>query len=259
MIITTARKGVDVLEEKAQQFSLELASRYIRRNEASVQDLLQLYKEDVLVVGKGKVVLYSQDGGEPFFYHPNSAMFRVKQFQKTNYDPLVAAADLSKGMSFLDCTLGLASDSLVAQVVVGETGRVTGLEANQALASIVRQGLRTWQDGGDFMLKAMRRIEVIHAHHKDYLQNLADHSYDVVYFDPMFEQHLSTSTGIKGLKQFACHDDLSNEIIDEAIRVSRSRVVLKDHYESKRFNRYGFQVMKRQHSTFHYGFITISN
>jgi 16S rRNA G966 N2-methylase RsmD len=258
MIITTARKGADVLEEKALRFSLELAAPFIRRSEASVQDLIQHYEADVLVIGKGKVTLYSKDGGEPFFYHPNSAMFRVKQFQKTNYDPLVASADLSKGMSFLDCTLGLASDSLVAQIAVGKSGRVTGLEANQTLASIVRHGLGSWQDGGALMIDAMRRIEVVHAHHKDYLQNLADHSFDVVYFDPMFEQHLSNSTGIKALKQFACHDDLSKQVIDEAIRVSRSRVVLKDHYESDRFNRYGFHVMKRQHATFHYGFITIS-
>ncbi|GAE24345.1 L-isoD(D-D) O-methyltransferase [Halalkalibacter wakoensis JCM 9140] len=257
MIITTARKRADELEGKAHIFSSELDSQFIKRNEMSVQDLIEFYKEDVLVVGKGKVTLYSKNGGEPFFYHPNSAMFRVKQFQKTNYDPLVATANLSEGMSFLDCTLGLASDSLVAQMAVGKSGHVTGLEANQVLASIVRHGLLNWQDGGAVMLDAMRRIEVIHAHHKDYLKGLADHSYDVVYFDPMFEQHIADSTGIKALKQFACHDDLTEQIMNEAIRVAKSRVVLKDHYSSERFKRLGFQVMKRQHAAFHYGFISI--
>ncbi len=31
-------------------------------------------------------------------------------------------------MTVLDCTLGMASDSIVASYVVGESGKVTGLE-----------------------------------------------------------------------------------------------------------------------------------
>ncbi|MDT8862856.1 class I SAM-dependent methyltransferase [Alkalihalobacillus sp. MEB130] len=257
MIVTTTRKGADVLEGRAQLITLELEGQFVPRKDVSIEEMISFYKDDVLVIGKGKTSLYSKQGGDPFFYHPNSAMFRVKQYQKTNYDPLVAAADLSTGMSFLDCTLGLASDSLVAQLAVGETGHVTGLEANQILAWIVRTGLQSWQDGSSLMINSMRRIEVIHAHHSDYLPKLAENSYDVVYFDPMFEQHISSSTGIRALKQFACHDDLSDHVIEEALRIARSRVVLKDHYASERFERFGFQVIKRQHAAFHYGNIEI--
>ncbi|WP_332690416.1 class I SAM-dependent methyltransferase [Halalkalibacter lacteus] len=255
MIVTTARKGADVLAEKAHMFSVDLASRFILREETSVQELIDLYGEDVLVVGKSKVTLHSKFGGDPFFYHPSSAMFRVKQLLKTGYDPLVSVAGLKDGMTFLDCTLGHASDSLVAQVAVGESGRVIGLEANVVLATLVRNGLKMWQDGGPLMLAAMKRIEVIHAHHTGYLATLSDHSFDVVYFDPMFEQHLAGSTAMKALKQFACHDDLSKDVINHALRVAKSRVVLKDHYQSERFKHFGFQVKKRQHATFHYGYI----
>lgn len=36
-------------------------------------------------------------------------------------------------MSFLDCSLGLGSDSIVASFIVGESGSVTGIEARQSL------------------------------------------------------------------------------------------------------------------------------
>lgn len=255
MIITTVRKGADQLLEKAVDFSQKLACRFVVRSEYSVQDLVDQYQEDVLVVGKGRVTLYAKQGGEPFFYHPNSAMFRIKQFLKTRYDPLVETAGLTKGMTLLDCTMGLASDSLVAKLAVGKEGHVIGLEANPVLAAIVWHGLQTWQEGGSQMLAAMKEIEVVHAHHLDYLTSLEEDAVDVVYFDPMFEEHLSASTGIRGLKQFACHDDLSEETVKQAYRVCKSRIVLKDHWQSARFARYGFHVIRRQHAAFHYGYI----
>ncbi|WP_227935890.1 class I SAM-dependent methyltransferase [Alkalihalobacillus deserti] len=257
MIVTTARKRADALSEKAKSWSSQLNSRFIVRSDTSVQDLINTYAEDVLVVGKARETLYPKEGSEPFFYHPNSAMFRVKQFLRTGYDPLVETAGLRKGMSFLDCTLGLASDSLVAQLAVGKSGLVTGVEANQTLAYMVQSGLQSWQEGGTEMLDAMKRISVVHDHHLSYLASLPNQSYDVVYFDPMFEQHLSDSTGIRGLKQFACHDDLNEKVISHALRVAKTRVVLKDHYQTARFQRFGFNVIKRQHSAFHYAYIQI--
>jgi len=255
MIVTTARKGAEELAPKAAMFAEKVQGRFIVRKEDSVDELIERFQDNVLVVGKEKVTLYHQHQKEPFFYHPNSAMFRVKQFLRTNYDPLVETAGLTKGMYFLDCTLGLASDSLVAQVAVGNTGKVVGLEANPYLSCLVDYGLKNWHEGSKEMLEAMRAIEVIHTSHQDYLSQLSDNSFDVVYFDPMFEQHLSHSTGIKGLKLFACHDDLNKQVIKEALRVAKRRVVLKDHWQSKRFEKFGFTIIRRQHSAFHYAYI----
>lgn len=255
MIVTTARKHAELLLEKATKFSTHLNAKLVVRSEMSIEDMITFFQEDLLVVGKGKVTLYPLGGGEPFFYHPNSAMFRVKQFLKTGYDPLIETAGLKQGMSLLDCTLGLASDALVAQIAVGSSGLVTGLEASPILAFLVENGLQSWSDGDTQMLQAMKEINVIHQNHLEYLQNAAKDSYDVVYFDPMFELHLSSSKGISGLKNFAAHDDLTVEVISHAKRVARNRVVIKDHYQSTRFKRFGFTVIPRQHSAFHYGFI----
>ncbi|GAE30841.1 class I SAM-dependent methyltransferase [Alkalihalobacillus hemicellulosilyticus] len=254
MIITTARKQIKTLANEAERISRDLDSNYFLRDDRSVTTLVNEYKEDVLIVGKDRLTLYPKDGGQPFFYHPNSAMFRVKQFLKTGYDPLVEVGRLQKGMNVLDCTLGLAADALVAKIAVGECGHVTGIEANHILAYLVRYGLHNWKDGHPYLLKAMKTIEVIHQSHFTFLQSCEDESYDVIYFDPMFESNIE-SIGLKGLKSFAVYDDLTFETIHEAKRVSKKRIILKDHFQSKRFERFGFHVVKRQHTTFRYGFI----
>ena len=90
----------------------------------------------------------------------------------------------------------------------------------------------------------MRRIEVIEANHYELLKTLPDNHFDVVYFDPMFEETIEESNGIKGLTHFAANHDFTMEIINEAKRVARKRVVLKDHFRSSRFQRFGFDVLK---------------
>jgi 16S rRNA G966 N2-methylase RsmD len=102
---------------------------------------------------------------------------------------------------------------------------------------------------------AMRRINVKSTGSFPYLKMLPDNSYDVVYFDPMFEENILESDGIKGLSRFAVYADLSEELIFQAKRVAKERVVLKDHFRSSRFEQYGFSVNKRKTSKFHFGVI----
>lgn len=42
---------------------------------------------------------------------------------------MVEAMDLKPKMSVLDCTLGLGTDATVASYIVGENGKVVGLES----------------------------------------------------------------------------------------------------------------------------------
>jgi hypothetical protein len=71
----------------------------------------------------------------------------------------------------------------------------------------------------------------------------------------MFEEKILESDGIKALGHIAIHDNLTHEIINEAIRVVKLRVVLKDHFKSLRFEKYGFQVLRRKTAKFHFGVI----
>lgn len=255
MIVTTAGRTNEEMVEKAQKTALELDSKYVTRKKQSVLAIMEAEQDDCIVVGKNRLELYPYGEEDPFFFHPNSSMFRIKRILKGERDPFLEAAQLRSGMSLLDCTLGLASDSIVASFAVGETGRVTGIEANPYLAYLVQKGLSQWDSGIADMDEAMRRITVIQNDSLNVLQQLEDNSYDCVYFDPMFEETILESDGIRGLTKFASVDGLSGDIVKEAYRVARRRIVLKDHFRSTRFEQYHFSVYRRKTAKFHFGVI----
>lgn len=253
VVVTTARKRADKLEPYARVVANELAVPYQRRNDRSVEELLEEWQADVLVVANGRLSLYRQGQPQPFFYHPNAAQVRAKAFLANRYDVFVDACDLQVGDRLLDCTLGLGADAVMAQLAVGETGHVSGIEQNAVMAYIVRQGLQSWSDAHPMLCKAMRSVEVIADHHYHVLKSLPDRSYDVVYFDPMFEQTIDSSSGIQALKSFAHYEVLSQKTIQEALRVATKRVVLKDHWTSSRFKELGFTVNRKRPVEFQYG------
>jgi predicted methyltransferase len=257
MIVTTAGRTNKEMIEKAKQIANELRIQYVTRHKSSVEAIQRQWHDDVLVVGKNRLEIRPMNGDEPLFFHPNSAMFRVKRILRGETEPFLQATKLTKGMSFLDCTLGLASDSIVASLVVGEAGNVTGTEGNRYIAYLVKNGLQHWDSGLEKMNKAMRRIQVIHNDYRTFLASLPDRSFDVVYFDPMFEESILESDGIKGIKPFALYTELDEEVIAEAKRVARKRIVLKDHWKSARFERFGFSVYVRKTAKFHFATIEL--
>lgn len=230
-----------------------LGVEYISRNKKSVIRLQEEWKSDCLVVGKERLELFPLGSTQPFFFHPNSAMFRIRRLLNGEHDPFADAAKLEKGMSFLDCTLGLASDSIIASFLVGDEGMVTGTEGQKYLAYVVNEGLQTWDSGLEAMNKAMARIRVLHINSLDYLKVLPSESVDCVYFDPMFEEKILESDGIQALGNLALYHDLTEDLIAEALRVARCRVILKDHYKSNRFEVFGFDVYRRKTAKFHFG------
>lgn len=254
MIVTTAGRTNPYMIRLAQGIANDLKATYISRKKQSVQTLSEEHG-DVLVVGKSRLEWHKRGGTEPFFFHPNSAMFRLKRLQKGEHDPLIAAADLKPGDTFLDCTLGLGSDSITASYAVGSKGNVTAAEANPLVAYLVEKGLETWETGVDEFDDCMRRIQVKSGNHVDLLKELDANSYDVVYFDPMFEEAITESDGIGRLRSLSEYSPITEETIKEAKRVAAKRVVLKDHWKSPSFDELGFQVFKRKSAKFHYGVI----
>lgn len=255
MIITTSARTNDRMIDKARMLAAELDADYVTRRKHSVEALQESRKEDCIVVGKNRLELFQYGEQEPFFFHPSSAMFRIKRLARGEADPLVEAADLKRGKTLLDCTMGLASDSIIASFTVGAEGKVTSLEGNKYISYIVKEGLAQWDSGLEEMDDAMRRIEVQTCLSLSFLQALPDNSYHCVYFDPMFEESIEESEGISALKKFAVYDDLTAEMMKEAVRVAQERVVLKDHFRSERFEKYGFSVKKRKSAKFHFGVI----
>ncbi|MFX3625300.1 MAG: class I SAM-dependent methyltransferase [Ectobacillus sp.] len=255
MIVTTAGRTNKEMTAHAKKVAVDLESPFAIRKDDSIQQLQDRFKDDVLVVGKNRLQVYPYGAEDSFFFHPNSASFRIKRLMRGEHDPFLQAAKLKRGMSILDCTLGMASDSIVASYAAGETGKITGIEGNRYMAYIVRQGLQQWRANYREMDEAMRRIVVIQSDHLSYLKSCENQAYDVVYLDPMFEESILESDGIRGLKHFALYNDVTEESVKEALRVAKIRVVLKDHFRSERFDKYGFSVYRRKTSKFHFGVI----
>jgi hypothetical protein len=73
----------------------------------------------------------------------------------------------------------------------------------------------------------------------------------------VFHLNVDTSSGINSIRGLALTTDIGSEVIAEAKRVAKERVVLKDHWKSKRFTQLGFTQHKRKTSLFHYGTIEL--
>lgn len=256
MFLTTAGRTDKESVQYAHDLAHQLAIPFVARRKRSLKATQEAENgDDCIVYGKNRLELHRFNGEEPFFFHPNLAMVRIKRIMNGESDPYLDAGNISVGSTVLDCTLGLGADAIVASFAVGQNGKVVALEDNRFIAFLVALGLKTWEDGEDGILEAMRRIEVKQIHHYEALKQLADHSVDVVYFDPMFDDSIIESKGIRELTHLASTYSLSEKTIQEAKRVARKRVVLKDHFRSPRFEQFGFNVKKRKTAKFHYGYI----
>ena len=216
-IVTTERKCREESVALAQELSARLQIDYVERHKESVGKLMEKYAvESVLVVYPQELKLNSSAG--EMFFHPNMSQLRVKNLRK------------------------------------GEKGRVVGVESSPLIAAVTGHGLQHFLPGNYPLYGAMRRIEVVNMDYLDYLRQQPDDAYDVVYFDPMFRKPLTASNGISPLRSVANHAALSVEAVEEAKRVARSRVVMKEANGSEEFDRLGFKkIMGGKYSKVHYG------
>ncbi len=255
-IITTAGRPDELTESRVRDAQEALGYPVIERNKRSIRRLMDDYEADILVAGKERYELYrTGHADEPFFFHPDTAVFRLKRLLRGETDPLVEAAGLTRGSRFLDCTLGLATDSIVAAFAVGTSGWAVGTETDPDVAFITQQGLRQFPASFTELKLAMNRIEVVRQESVDYLRSLQSDSFDVVYLDPMFSTAIEESSNFEPLRHSGAADGLTGEWVSEAVRVAASRVVLKGHYTDPAFEEYGFTRIRRPNTKFHFGFI----
>lgn len=254
-IVTTGGRPDEWSRTLAEKASEKLNYPFIERKKRSIARLQKDYEASVLVAGHERFELYRPSMEKPFFFHPNSAMFRVKRLLKGETDPLVEVATLKEGDTFLDCTLGLASDSLIAALKVGASGKVLGLEQDRDVAFIVKEGLKTFPTLVQELKDAMARIDVQNTNAVAYLKEVPDNHWDVVYIDPMFTAPIDESSNFTQLREVGAIGELTKEWVDEAYRVCRRRVVIKDHFNSPMFDEFHFKQIIRPNTKFHYGYL----
>ena len=254
-IITTGGRTNGHSEQLAMEAAEVLGYPIIERKKRSVARLQQEYGADVIVAGKNRFDLYRIGMGEPFFFHPNSAAFRLKRLMKGETDPLVEVAQLKRGDSFLDCTLGLASDSIIASFITGDSGEVKGIEMDSTVAFITKRGLQSFPSESKQLVQAMSRIEVFHADAVRFLRGQPDSSWDIVYMDPMFHAPIAESTNFTALRQVGVHSLLTQEWMEQAQRVCKRRVVVKDRFDSPVFDLFHMKQKIRPNTKFHFGIL----
>ena len=256
-IITTERKESQDSLRLAEQISRLYKIPFARRKSFSVETLQEMHHAQfVLVVKKGLINLSTPEG--EMFFHPNMAHLRVKNLRfGTNglrRDNMVEAMGLESGMSVIDCTLGYGADAIVASFAVGETGSVTGIELSPLIYLVTSYGLSHFRAENYPIQEAMRRIKSVNVNSLEYLKRQPDNSVDVVYFDPMFRYPLKDSKNLNPLRMAADHSAVSEELVKEACRVAKCRVVMKENARSNEFARLGFDtIMGGKYSKVHYG------
>lgn len=255
IIVTTTQRG---LADQAvlNKFLQDTGFAFTERQSKSIHKLQNDYQADGIIVWHDSgPLLYV--GSEKFFFHPSMAKNRLDSFRKAlKKDSLIEACGLNKGDSFLDCTLGLGADSIVASYF-SETGRIVGLESSPVLAGIIKWGMKLYEEQ-IWLNEPIHRIEVINCRHEDYLRKAPNNSFDIVYFDPMFRQPTLTSQPISALRKWANPDRIDKTSIISACRVARKRVVLKEKRSSGEFERLGFtKIYGSRHNPIGYGIIEV--
>ena len=261
MIVTTSHRELSADIEAALRFASEIGGEYLPRSNQSLAEIQTKINETVFVViEKGQPAVYH--GDMRFVFHRGMSELRILNLLRTGSDSLIDAFGLEPGMSVLDCTLGLAADALVAAFFTGASGKVLGLESSQVIAAIAGWGLKALEseeaDARVETKKAAGRIKILHVDHKVFLQSLPNKSFDVVYFDPMFRRAKQTSCGIRAMRSFADRQPLHMDSIEQALRVARSRVVVKEAHGSSEFARLGIgKFAGGRYSPVQYGILDV--
>lgn len=255
LIVTTIHKPTPDVVATAATFAARLGAPLVERGRASLETLLARHGADTaLVAAKSGPVVHTV-GGE-YFFHLSMAELRIKNLRDGKPDHMITAMNLAPGMSVLDCTLGLATDAVVASFVVGEKGGVQGLEASPLIAAITGHGLASFACDHPDVNAALRRITVACADYGAVLPGLPPASYDIVYFDPMFRAPVHTSASLRPLRCLADPRPVTSAAVEAARRVARRRVVIKEGRGSAEFFRLGFTTLVGgKYSSVHYGVI----
>lgn len=259
MFVTTGQNASLDTELKAKRLAKELSCQFIGRKTFSLSQLKRRFGDEEVLVVDYEGLKFVQSNGLVLFFHPNLAKIRLTSMLKGSKDRMLEAAGAQPGDSVLDCTMGLATDAIMFSFAVGRLGEVTALESEIVPYILAKEGLKNYRSGIAELDKSMRRIQVIHSNHLDYMRNLPTKSVDIVYFDPMFRQ-LDKTVALIPLRGIANSQEISKEAILEAKRISRKAVVLREHQTSGEFERLGLQpVLTRRFPKIIYGTHSLTN
>ncbi|MGW9124490.1 class I SAM-dependent methyltransferase [Paenibacillus chitinolyticus] len=255
MLVTTSYDPASEDVDKAIAAARTLGGRFVPRKRLTLSGLRSRFGENEILLITKEGLKYDFGGPHALFFHPSMALVRYKRLRQGSSDPLLELSGAGRGDAVVDCTAGLASDSILFSFAVGEEGSVTAWEHGRVLAYILEQGLRSYRTGEAEFDAAMKRVAIRQGDHLDGLRAMEDNSCDIVYFDPMFRAPIQESSGLSPLRSAADDRPLEAAAVEEARRVARRCVILKEGRQSGEFERLGFRETVPTGSKLAYGVI----
>lgn len=230
LAVTTPLHPSPADAEVARRAAARWGLPYVAREGRALARALEVAGADAALVLSARRALLAAGGAE-HTWSPGMGALRMKRVLArragapagaATHDPFAEAAGLEPGDHVLDCTAGLAADALVAAAAAGPGGRVTALESSRALAAWTGEGLLRLD------AEPARRVEVHAVDHLEFLRAAPARSYDVVTFDPMFRHARAEPGGFDLVRRLADARPLAPEALEEARRVARRWVLVKD-------------------------------
>jgi len=256
VIVTTSHRATPELIARAETWAQRLDAPLVPRDDSLPKLAARYSATGFLVVGPERVTYHEPATGLEYFFHPGMAKVRLHNCKRGHEDPMLQAMDLQPGEHVLDCTLGRAADAVIAAWKAGPEGRILGLEKARILAELTIDGLEHYVDPSRELTALLRRIEALWADYNDYLPTCAADSFDVVYFDPIFDQPLHKSQAMAPLRALADASPLSPDALSEAQRVARKRVVIKQRKGTILWQQLGIdKVLSSAASRIEYGIV----
>lgn len=248
VVVTTVHSPSDAATAAAVALAERLDRPFVTRRHCTIDALLRRHAlSAAVVVGSQDIRLVHR--GRSYGFHPNMAKPRIASLRAGFGDRFARVASLRAGDAVLDCTCGLGADAIVAAHLIGDTGRVSAVEASRLLAAIVFQGMRHYQHDDPALVEAVRRVAVVAARSDTLLPTLSPRSWDVVYFDPMFDSPLPRTKSLDLVRMIGSDAIPDNRAIEQARRVARRSVVVKDRAPGRLLRALGIPVVSRSKRT----------
>ena len=235
--VTTASQANIDLSNRAEELAKELNCRFLPRMNKSIAELqAESGCAYIMILDRNGRLFMDQP---ELIWHPGMAVPRMRSLSKGKQDAFLEAAKIEPGEKILDCTLGFASDALIAAWAAGPQGQVLGLEASPLISAITAWGLEYQSSRYDCkkvpLSQAAKGIKVRNCFAMDFLGQQPDYSWDRVYFDPMFKAAVNSSSGMNRIRPMASYEAFDEKALSEAYRVCRKAVILKERVFSKLF------------------------
>ncbi|PNR94178.1 O-methyltransferase [Petrotoga sp. 9PWA.NaAc.5.4] len=234
-VFTTSHKPTEKQIKTAMKLSNKYDGIYIsRKNLSNTVDNDEFF----FVIDKNlKIICQWKDGR--LFFHPSVSKIRLNNYLKTGVDYLVNSIKPHKDEIILDLTFGLGSDALLLGYFCK---KVLGLEASLPIYIVVKESILKYPYKEEWLKESAKKIEILNQDYKNFLAYQEDNSYDTVYCDPMFENPQLKSSSMNPLRKFASYDTISENDLENMLRVARKRVVIKAHLNDSIWNKFHFNI-----------------